>query len=130
VIEHPPAPTCNATTKAGEPCRATPMPGQAVCWSHTDDPETLAAVHRGRTRGGHHRSTAKRTAAALHAGLADPLAASLAALLAALDGIEDGSTTPARAHAVASVSRALVAVWDCAQVEQRLDALEARMGVR
>ncbi len=46
-------------------------------------------------------------------------------LLAALDAVRDGTLTPAQASAMAAVAGALVRVYSLAELEQRVEALEA-----
>ena len=46
-------------------------------------------------------------------------------LLAALDEVHDGTLTPAQASAMAAVAGAVVKVYQVAELEQRVEALEA-----
>jgi hypothetical protein len=114
-----PRPSCPVPTRDGRPCRGT-VRASGRCLAH--DP-TLD-LDGSRRRGGRHRSTAHRSAAAVAAGLPDPLRGVLDGLLDVFDGVRAGTVPPARAHAAAAVGRAILTAWDAGVTDARLAAVE------
>ena len=43
--------TCQATTRDGTPCRAPALTGQALCFTHSQDPETVQKRDAARLKG-------------------------------------------------------------------------------
>jgi hypothetical protein len=97
------------------------MPGLDRCFAHA--PELEAKRHAGRVEGGINKRTENRALKRLPGTLKD----SLAVLYRTLHGLESGDIEPARATAIAAVSRAIVNTFEAGQVEARLDALETRV---
>ena len=112
--------TCSATRKDGSPCQI-PMVGDAShCWAH--DPAKAAARAEARARGGRNRSTVAR----LEKRRGARLTAVVGRLEAALEKVEDGRLSPQQGTAVASIARALATIYEVAELEARLAALEAQ----
>ena len=116
---------CRGTRRDGSPCRA---PASAVgasgyCWAH--DPANAMARREAQAKGGRHKATTARLRRLVPATL-KPV---LATLLDALDDVrgEDGqppALSPQQAQAMAALARACVAVYQVAELEPRLAALE------
>src|SRR5687768_12720961 len=113
---------CKATNAAGEPCSAQARPDG---WCRWHAPDLAAERAKWRRRGGESRSNLNRARKALPKTMADVAPV----LYRALTALEQGEMEPARASAMAAVSRALVAVAEAIDVEQRLAALEAAAGL-
>jgi hypothetical protein len=109
---------CKGTTRAGEPCNATPRPGRPWCAWH--DPDLADKQAAWRAKGGERHSNASRASAALPKDLADVRDA----LLRTLSGLEGGEVRPQTATAMAAVARALVAVQEAGALERATAALE------
>ena len=116
---------CRSLTKEGKPCAAAPLPNSDLCPWHTP-----ALVERRRawsSRGGQARSSSARARKQFPATIApaeveDILAWTLQAVIA-------GRIEPGVATAAASVARAIVAVREAGEVQERLAALEAATGL-
>src|SRR6478609_1476122 len=96
---------CIGTNKQGLPCGARPIKDRPYCLKH--DPELANQRTEWERAGGKGKSNARRAAKRLPADLQD----TLQALYRTLAALESGAMEPARATAVASVSRAIVAVF-------------------
>jgi hypothetical protein len=111
---------CTATTRAGQPCPATPQANSAWCYMH--DPDRADERDEARQRGGSNRSNVARLR-----GLVPPrLLTIFDALEQALTEVHDGALDPRQAQAMASLARALVAVLTAGELEQRVRDLESR----
>ena len=115
--------TCPATRRDGGRCQSTVLLASGYC--HTHDPARRAAMAEARAKGGRQKATTARLGRLVPATL-KPV---LATLLEALDEVrgEDGqppALSPAQAQAMASLARAAVAVYQVAELEPRLAALE------
>ncbi len=109
---------CQAIAKGGQPCSATPRSGRPYCLWH--DPQADEARRELSRKGGHARSNASRARKAMKS------AADVTPVLwTALNDLAAGTLEPARGQAMASVARALVAVHEATEIEERLVALEA-----
>ena len=113
---------CTATTQGGAPCNAQAWQEELCRWHH---PSLAAERKEWSRKGGHERSNASRARKALPRDLRD----TLDALYRVLQGVEDGTVEPARANAVATVARAIVAVQEVGELERRLGELESRAGL-
>mgnify|MGYP001577788517 CR=1 FL=1 len=113
-------PRCAAATKSGQPCRGRPLPGRPFCLSH--DPSLAAERDAARQKGGRNRAAAARLGKLLPARLAP----TFEKLEAALGEVHDGALDPKVAGAMAAIARAMVAVLQAGELEQRVRELEAR----
>ena len=112
-------PRCAATRKDGQPCQAPALPDDRYCWAHS---ERLAAERdEARRRGGRNRAALVRLRQATPARLRPVFNR----LEQALEKVEDGTLTPAQAQAMAALARAMVAVLETGELEERLRELEA-----
>lgn len=113
---------CTATTKAGNPCSAQAWRGGLCRWHSPDGEEERAAWRRKGGVGKGAKVRARKVAAAL---TGDDLQGYLAE---ALTGVLAATYSPGQANAVAALSRAIVAVKEATEIEDRLSALEAAAG--
>ena len=109
---------CKALNAAGTPCGAQARPDlQGYCPWHA--PELEAERVTWRKRGGHARSNANRARKAMKS------AADVTPVLwTALNDLAAGTLEPARGTAMAAVARALVALHEATEMEERISALE------
>jgi hypothetical protein len=118
---------CQAKTKEGKPCSATPRPGRPYCLWH--DPDAEATRRENARKGGQSRSNLARLKRSLPAepltfgDVQNVLGAVLRDLLA-------GTLDPPVANAAATVARAFAAIAQAGEMEERLRELELRAGVR
>ena len=112
-------PTCGATRKDGTPCTAQVLGDSRYCWAH--DPALAATRAETRRRGGQNRATSKRLARLMPVRLV-PVWEQLEQ---ALTDVLAGSLDPKQATAAAALARALAAVLQVGELEQRLRDLEA-----
>ncbi len=111
---------CTAVSKAGNPCHAAAVPGDSRCAWHS---EAWAEQRREWSkRGGEQRSHRARARKAL--GGSHDLRSVQERLVKALERVEEGTLEPARAQAMASLGRTLVAVIQAAELESRIRDLE------
>lgn len=116
-----PRASCDATTRAGAPCRGRPLPGSPRCFAHDERLEGVRA--EARTRGGEHSSHTHRALARMPA----PIAEAVGLLRVAMAEVHRGELEPARANAMANCARALATVWDVHVTEGRLDEVERHL---
>lgn len=109
--------TCTATRRNGTPCQGHARGGE-YCFAH--DPALQEKRRAGSAAGGRNRATAQRIDRLTPAGLRPVLDK----LFAALDGLEDGSVDPKVGAAMASVSSAIVRVYETTELAARLKSLE------
>ena len=112
--EHP----CKEPRKDGTPCTTPALPGSEYCFAH--DPDLAAKRDAGRRKGGQGKATSRRLGKLMPARLVpiwDRLETALADTL-------DGSLDPRQATAAAALARALVAVLQAGEFEERLRKLE------
>ncbi len=108
---------CKGANTAGEPCDAKPVRPSGWCYWH--DPALEAERTAGRRQGGRQRAhTARAKKAMKGTGDVTPV------LWQALTDLAAGTLEPARATAMASVARALLAVHEATELEDRIAALE------
>lgn len=110
--------TCHGTTKLGEPCRANPIRGGDYCLKH--DPTLGNERREWSSAGGKGRSNVSRASKRLP----EDLKGTLEVLYRALSGLESGDVEATRATAIASVARAIVTVYEVAELELRLQQIE------
>ncbi len=108
---------CKGTNTAGAPCDAKPVRPSGWCYWH--DPALEAERTAGRRQGGRQRANTARAKKAMK-GAGDVALV----LWQALTDLAAGTLEPARGQAMASVARALLAVHETTELEERLTALE------
>jgi len=113
---------CSAQNKSGQPCSAQVWKEELCRWHHPELESTRAEERR---MGGAARSNASRARRRMAAEAMTPNEIQ-GFVAVAMRGVMDGSITPGIANAVASLSRAAVAVREALELEQRLSDLEAR----
>lgn len=109
---------CLGVRKDGSPCRATPLPGRRFCWAH--DNELSGKRQEAREKGGRNRRTEARLTKLMPASL-KPV---LEKLMTGLDEVYNGTLEPRQASAMASLAGAIGRLYEVAEIEQRLEALE------
>ena len=116
--------TCKATTRAGRPCGGTAR-ASGFCWFH--DPALADQRAAGRRLGGSARSNRSRARRQLMDAAMSP--AEIGGLLSmTLTKVIAGQTEPGVGNAAANLGKAIVAVQQAAEIEQRLEALEQALG--
>ena len=111
---------CTGMRRDGRPCTAMVLGDGAYCFAH--DPTRAAERHAARRRGGQHRANLVRLR-----GLVPPRLISVYDRLeSALGEVHDGTLQPGQAAAMAGLARAMVAVLQAGELEERLRALEGR----
>ena len=116
---------CSAIARSGSRCRSSVLPGRPFCFLH--DPAAAAARIEGARKGGRNRSNKQRARKVI----AEPMTpAEIQSLLGlALRGVLAGKVEPGVANAAAKLGRALVAVREATELEERLTTLEAAAGI-
>lgn len=112
---------CSAITKAGGRCPNAPVMGYDKCMAH--EPSLKERVAQGRYAGGKGKSNAARAPEGIPADLRD--VGDL--LLQAIHDVKAGDLDVTKATAIASLTRAYVAVYEAALVDTRLKELEQRL---
>jgi hypothetical protein len=117
---------CASKTVSGSPCSATPVRPSGYCYWH--DPALSADRDAARKRGGANRSNKARARKHLPAELMtnDEVRAWLGVVF---KRVIAGVMEPGVATAAGSVARAMVAVKQAGELEERLTALEERAGL-
>jgi hypothetical protein len=116
---------CKAKTAAGSPCSAQPVRPDGFCFWHS--PEAATERAEARRRGGEHRSNRVRAAKAAPPAMStDDL---LATLSEAIRRVEAGELEPGVVNAMANLARAMDAIRESSEIEQRISALESRAGL-
>lgn len=110
---------CVESRKDGQPCRSRPLPSNTYCWAHAPELENQRA--EARRRGGLNSSGPARLRR-MFPGRLSPVARELER---ALEEVHAGDLPPATAQAMASIARALVAVFTSGEFEARLRRLES-----
>ncbi len=117
---------CVAVTRNGSPCEAKPRPGSDYCPWHDEGLATRRSEWS--RRGGIGRSNKQRAAKQLPEEILTP--AVLQGLLGrTLRDVIAGRVEPGVANAAANLGRAIVAVRQATELEQRLTELEERAGI-
>ncbi len=116
---------CEAVAKNGKPCSATPVPGLGRCAWHA--PEWAEQRREWSRRGGKGKSNAARMRRQLPEAMTPGEIQSL--LGAVLKGVVAGRVEPGVGNAAANLGRAIVAVREATEYEERLAALEAAAGI-
>jgi len=109
---------CSATKKDGTPCQAFAV-RDGLCVGHL--PNAIEA----RRRGGYNSSKRAR----LDAMLPSRLRPVLVQLEESITGVRDGDLSARQGQAIAALAGAVVRVYEAGVLEERLLALETRLGV-
>lgn len=116
---------CTVTTKAGAACKGRPY-RDGLCRFHHPDLE--ANRRQGRTEGGRGKANQRRARKSLASEMLTM--SEIGGLLSrTLTKLETGDIQPNVATAMAGVAKALVAIRDAGEIEERLTELEARLGI-
>lgn len=108
---------CPARRKDGAPCTGRAL-SSGYCFAH--DPALQARRDEGKRRGGEHRRTAHRIERLTPVSLRPVLEH----LLDAMKRVDKGEMGPSQATALAALAGAVCRVYDVAEMESRLRALE------
>jgi hypothetical protein len=104
---------CKATKKDGSPCPAPILAGAEFCFTH--DPDRAEERKAASARGGRNRSNIVRLR-----NLAPPrLLPIYDKLEQALEEVHSGRLSPAQATAMAQLARALAAILQASELEER-----------
>ena len=114
---------CSGVRVDGEPCGSVIVADGGYCYSH--DPDKAEERRSARVRGGANSASVVR----LRRHFAGPsrLGPIADVLETALTQTHMGGLPPARAQAMASLARAIVAVLEAGELEERLEVLESRL---
>ncbi len=118
---------CRGTNAAGKLCSARAQPGRAWCQWH--DPDREAERAQWRSQGGKSRSTRNTAARELRKYPTD-MGSLRGTLFHVLKRVEGGDLEPNVGNSIATIARAIVAVSQSVEVEERLATLEARAGIQ
>ncbi len=119
---------CNAPTKAGRSCKGRLLPGRPWCMSH--DPEHADQRAEGQRKGGEARANARRAAKAWATIGEQVTPDQLPSILrACMFSVKSGALEPAQASAIAGLAKASVSITNEIEMERRLSALEASVGM-
>lgn len=113
---------CAAVTKAGTRCRARALGETGLCFTH--DPGRAEELARARRNGGLAKSNRERARKQLPAAVLTPREIE-GVLSRVLVRVATQQLHPAIGTSVAAIARALIAVKESSEIEQRLAALEA-----
>jgi len=118
---------CRGTTTAGKPCSARAQPGRAWCQWH--DPTREVERAQWRSEGGRARSHRNTAARELKRYPVD-MGSLRSTLFHVLKRVEGGDLEPNVGNSIATIARAIVAISQSVEVEERLAALEQRAGIQ
>jgi hypothetical protein len=113
---------CQGRRQDGQPCTAPMVGPDGYCFAHS--PARAAERAAVQARGGQHRASVVRLARLMPPRLV-PIYEQLET---ALTEVHAGTLDPKPAVAMAALARAMVAVLQAGEVEQRLRELEGRAG--
>ncbi len=119
-------PQCRGKNAEGKPCGATTQAGRAWCMWH--DPEREAERAEWRAQGGRARSHRSTAARELRKHATD-MSSLRGTLFLTLKRVSDGELEPSVGNSMATIARAIVAVSQATDLEERLTALEQRAGI-
>lgn len=117
---------CKGTNKRGEPCSAYVPDGHAWCQFH--DPALAGERRQWSVKGGQSRSNRARARKELTSEALTPEEL-IGALSRTIRGLEDGTILPGNASAMATVAKAITAIRQSAELEDRMRAVEERAGI-
>src|SRR3954468_11625613 len=109
---------CEGTRRDGQPCQGPVLDGGTRCFAH--DETKRAERDAARKKGGHRSASLAR----IHRLVPPRLVTVYDQLEAALQEVHDGTLPPGQALAMAGLARAMVAVLQAGEVEERLRAVE------
>ncbi len=113
--------TCDGVRKDGTPCRAKRLPSSRWCFAH--DPALRDKRQEAYAAGGRGKATPQRLQRLIPASLRPVLDK----LFLAVDEVHDGTIDPRVAGAMASLAGAIGRLYETAELEERLQAMEARI---
>ena len=113
---------CSATRADGRPCMTRALPGKEHCFAH--DASLRERRRQGNAAGGRGKAQAQR-AEKLVPQVLRPV---LHQLLSGLVQVSDGRMTPRTGTALASISTAIVRVYEAGLLEERVRDLEQSHG--
>ncbi len=119
-------PKCTGQNRAGGPCGADAQLGKRLCIWH--DPDRAKERRQWQAEGGKarfHSARARREIELVDAGI--PQLPGI--LFRALGKVEAGDLEPNRATAMATLSRSIIVATQAADLDARIEALEARAGI-
>lgn len=112
---------CSAITKAGTRCPNRTLPDREWCFTH--DPDLAETRKQGSQKGGKGKSNTARARKAISADLRD--VGDL--LLQEINDVKTSDLEVTKATAMATLTRAYVAVYEAGLVDAKLKELEARL---
>ena len=122
VIRRRKQPRCTATTRSGKPCEAPPARGTKRCLMHTGDNASVLGAKGGRRRAVYNPSN-------LEAFAAPKTVSDMRQLLAStIVETRSGRIDPKVANTIAYLGTAFMNACELADLEARLQALEAKQG--
>jgi len=107
---------CQATTKAGLPCKALAVSASPYCNMHGPNAKAI------QTLGGKHKSSAYRLEDKMSPRLKDVVEL----LGTAAKEVHSGKITPSQGSSLASIATALIKAVESASLEMRVSLLEVR----
>ncbi len=113
---------CKGANAAGQRCDAKPVRPSGWCYWH--DPALEIERTEGRRKGGQRRSNKARTAKRLPSEVMT-MSELQGVLCVVLRDVIEGKTEPGIGNCAAGLGRAIAAVAQVAEIEDRLTALEA-----
>lgn len=112
---------CAGTTKAGKPCRGTPLPGREWCFVH--DPALAERRHQASVKGGLGKSAKVRAQKQLRDAVMD--LDDVAGLLSlSMRKVATGTMEPSVGTALGAMARALITVRESGEVTQQIAELQ------
>ncbi|MGI8404851.1 MAG: hypothetical protein ACR2OE_08850 [Thermomicrobiales bacterium] len=118
---------CQGTNAEGKPCSARAQPGREWCQWH--DPAREAERAQWRSQGGKARSTRNSAARELRKYATD-MGSLRGTLFHVLKRVEGGDLEPNVGNSIATIAKAIVAISQAVEVEERLAQLEQRAGLQ
>src|SRR4051794_23794480 len=115
---------CNAMRRDGQPCRVAARPS-GYCFYH-DPAMAEARAQASRLGGVNHSNVARLKAAVRPDAMPAKLREVLNHLIGALDETYDGQLEPQVARAMATLSGAIVRMYEFGELASRVQALEER----
>jgi len=108
---------CRATRADGEPCTVRAL-ADGYCFAHSQT--TASKRHTARATGGRNKGTGARLSKVMPASL-KPI---LEMLMTSVSEVHAGDLDPRQASGMASLASAIGRLYETAEIEQRLEALE------
>lgn len=108
---------CRAMRADGEPCTVRAL-ADGFCFAHSQT--TASKRHTARATGGRNKGTGTRLNKVMPASL-KPI---LELLMSSVSEVHEGTLDPRQASAMASLAGAIGRLYETAEIEQRIEALE------